>query len=115
MNELDMTRTGALPINRRNKHVTYNILPQEEISNESTEEKITNDQNEEKKKTNLFKSRIIETDIHSSLILQIIIFYQYYFTLMSFFIQFTSVSYKVFYLIEKRFGFSTLIISTLLK
>ena len=82
--------------NRRVKKVTYNILPHEEIE-EETEEDLKNRQKKEvHRKTNIFKSRIIETEINSSLILQIIIYYQYYFSLMSFFIQFSSVAYKVY-------------------
>jgi hypothetical protein len=76
--------------------VSYNILPQEDNTEYKEEEKIVMKKQQEMKKTNIFKSRIIDTEINSSLILQIVIYYQFYYTLMSFFIQFTSVAFKVF-------------------
>jgi hypothetical protein len=89
-------KTTTHPRNRREKKVSYNILPQEDNIESKEEEKIVMKKHEDMKKTNIFKSRIIDTEINSSLILQIVIYYQFYYTLMSFFIQFTSVAFKVF-------------------
>jgi len=46
-------------------------------------------------KSNLFKSRIINTEINSSLILQIVLYYNFFYSIMCFLIQFFSACFKV--------------------
>ena len=98
-------KTTTNPRNRREKKVSYNILPQDDNQEIKENEKIMMKRQEDMKKTNIFKSRIIDTDINSSLILQIVVYYQFYYTLMSFFIQFTSVAFKVYLIVKKIWVF----------
>jgi hypothetical protein len=53
------------------------------------------DKKDELSKTNLFKSRIIHTEINSSLIFQTVLYFNFFYSIMCFLIQIFSVSYKV--------------------
>lgn len=59
------------------------------------EQERINKRQQEYSKTNLFKSRIIHTEINSSLIFQTVLYYHYFYTIICFLIQLFSISFKV--------------------
>ena len=58
-------------------------------------------QQEELNRTNLFKTRVIESEINSSLVFQISLYYNFYYTFLCFVLQLSSCAYK-FYVFKKN-------------
>lgn len=61
------------------------------------EQELTKKKKEEMSKTNIYKSRIIDTEINSSLTFQIFLYYNFFYAIICFNLQFVSVIYKVFF------------------
>lgn len=65
-------------------------------------------QKQEKNKTNLFKSRIIDTEINSSLIFQSVLYFNFFYSIMCFFLQIYSASYKLWIFSPNNLSYSKL-------
>lgn len=92
----------------------YNVVPQNDLDStiDDLEERSLNEvqrnreniERNEKAKTNLFKTRIIESEINSSLIFQITLYFNFYYSFLCFVLQVSSISYKLYILINDRFA-----------
>jgi hypothetical protein len=66
--------------------------------------------NKEKKKTNLFKSRIIDTEINASLVFQTVLYFNFYYAIMCFFLQLFSDCYKIWVFNPNNISFVRLVL-----
>lgn len=65
-------------------------------------------QKQEKNKTNLYKSRIIDTEINSSLIFQSVLYFNFFYSIMCFLLQIYSASYKLWIFSPNNLSYSKL-------
>lgn len=84
---------------RRNNNPNYESVSQSDPDRTRDEyleeQERINKRQQEYNKTNLFKSRIIHTEINASLTFQTVLYFHYFYTIMCFLIQFFSCLYKV--------------------
>lgn len=80
--------SAALLNNRDDLNTTETDLEDERLQLER--------QQNELNKTNLFKTRVIESEINSSLLFQISLYYNFYYAFLCFVLQLLSVSYKCY-------------------
>lgn len=65
---------------------------------------------EEMTKTNLFKTRVIETEINSSLFFQIALYFNYFYCYICFVLQVSSVSYKIYVYMTDKFDYVRIVL-----
>ena len=67
-------------------------------------------QQEELNKTNLFKTRVIDSEINSSLVFQIILYYNFYYTFLCFVLQLSSCAYRAYVFKPNSFTYVSLVL-----
>jgi hypothetical protein len=80
---------------KKNSYQYINNTDSDRTRDELTEENNENKKRKELLNTNLYKSRIIDTEINSSLILQMLLYYNFFYSIMCFNLQLISTAYKV--------------------
>ena len=67
-------------------------------------------QQEELNKTNLFKTRVIDSEINSSLVFQVSLYYNFYYTFLCFILQLSSCAYKAYIFKQNSFTVVSLVL-----
>lgn len=105
-----MSNTNRIGTNTKNNYEQLNQSDPDRTRDEFLEAQENLEKKvQQKNKTNLYKSRIIDTEIHSSLVFQSVLYFNFFYSIMSFFLQIFSVSYKLWIFIPDNLSLTRLI------
>ncbi len=106
--------SNSININRLDNRSNLSYDPVDQSDPDRTRDEFLEEQErlekrkEEYFKTNLFKSRIIDTEINASLIFQTILYFHFYYTIICFMIQFFSVVFKLWIFVPDNVAWTRL-------
>jgi hypothetical protein len=105
-----MSNSNRKRTNSKNAYEPLNQSDSERTRDEFLEaQESLNQKINQKNKTNLYKSRIIDTEIHSSLIFQTVLYFNFFYSIMSFLLQLFSLSYKLWIFVADIISMTRLI------
>ena len=67
-------------------------------------------QQAEQNRTNLFKTRVIESEINSSLVFQIALYYNWFYCFLCFVLQLSSIAYKLYIFTNDNFTIARIVL-----